>query len=76
MTRIKEIQETAQEQKYDMPPGLAHSPPGGLYVCYETDEKYTEERMKEKENRTEWAVLFDMVAEPAMWQAELAIWFA
>eukprot|EP00971_Amphidinium_carterae_P048888 963383-Amphidinium_carterae.1 len=55
ITQRRMIRETAQEQKYEEPPGLAHSPPGGQYLFYEVAEKYDEESMTAKENRTEWA---------------------
>eukprot|EP00971_Amphidinium_carterae_P194715 3864122-Amphidinium_carterae.1 len=70
--RKKSIQEAAQEQMYEKPPGSKHVSPGGQYECYETGEQFVES-MTKKENRTNWAVLFDMVAELATWQAELAI---
>eukprot|EP00971_Amphidinium_carterae_P338431 6475758-Amphidinium_carterae.1 len=60
--------------KNRMPPGLAHPPPGGQYV-YELDDKYAKDNMPQKENRT-LCRIFHMVAELAMWQADLAIWFA
>eukprot|EP00971_Amphidinium_carterae_P118811 2353692-Amphidinium_carterae.1 len=70
MTQRRQIQETAQtvrDSTYDEPPPSGAQVEGGRRnLPYETDDQL-------KVNVTVWAVLFDMVAELAMWQAELAI---
>eukprot|EP00971_Amphidinium_carterae_P123282 2441121-Amphidinium_carterae.1 len=74
------IQETAQNEStttWEEPPGLAHSPPGGRNQFYMNEHVYDQESMPQKQNRTDWAVLFYMVAELAIeltiWSVELAI---
>eukprot|EP00971_Amphidinium_carterae_P250481 4972767-Amphidinium_carterae.1 len=68
ITHTRQIQETAQRESYDYePPGLIYLSPGGQYLPYETDEQYAVESMTQKQNGKNWAVLFDMVAELAIW---------
>eukprot|EP00971_Amphidinium_carterae_P211905 4204994-Amphidinium_carterae.1 len=74
--RNRAIQERSHNDKREKPPGLAHLPPGGQNVFYETQEQYVQDDMPQKRKRTMWVSLFHMVAELAVWQADLAIWFA
>eukprot|EP00971_Amphidinium_carterae_P252635 5015534-Amphidinium_carterae.1 len=48
-----ESDSTAIYVKKRMPPGLAHTPPGGQYV-YELDENYEGDNMPQTRNRTLW----------------------
>eukprot|EP00971_Amphidinium_carterae_P145004 2873043-Amphidinium_carterae.1 len=57
--------------KGTVPPGWTYVTPGGHDNNYEVAEKYVDNILK-KENETS-CLIFDMVAELAMWQADLAI---
>eukprot|EP00971_Amphidinium_carterae_P139987 2773807-Amphidinium_carterae.1 len=67
---------TVTDVNIGMPPGLAHLPPGGRHPERESEYANKVKRMPLVNERTAWAMLFDMVAELAMWQADLSIWFA
>eukprot|EP00971_Amphidinium_carterae_P146971 2912572-Amphidinium_carterae.1 len=59
------------------PLGLAYVPPRGRQLLQETEDDDQVKLMTRPRKRTETlCVIFDMVAELAIWQAELAIEFA